>query len=173
MPNQFTNNVYLLIGGNLGDRVGNLTRATEAISNSCGRLTGRSMIYETAAWGKTDQPDFLNQLLQIETSLSPVQLLQSILDIENKLGRKRDLRFGARIIDIDILYYADLIMDTAELVIPHPRIAERLFTLVPLMELAPDLVDPQSGYTVAEMLSNCKDTLSVSQYSPNVQKNEG
>jgi 2-amino-4-hydroxy-6-hydroxymethyldihydropteridine diphosphokinase len=173
MPNQFTNSAYLLIGGNLGDRIGNLSQATEAIRNACGKLIGQSMIYETAAWGKTDQPDFLNQLLQIETNLSPADLLQSILHIENKLGRKRDLRFGARIIDIDILYYADIIWDTPELVIPHPRIAERLFTLVPLMELAPDLVDPRSGYTVAEMLSNCKDTLSVGQYSPNVQKNEG
>jgi 2-amino-4-hydroxy-6-hydroxymethyldihydropteridine diphosphokinase len=173
MPNQFTNKAYLLIGGNLGDRIGNLFLAIEAISHTCGKVTEQSQVYETAAWGKTDQPDFLNQLLLIETILSPEELLQSVLEIETKLGRKRELRFGARTIDIDILYYADLIIESPELVIPHPRIAERLFTLVPLMELAPDLIDPRSGCTIAGMLHNCNDTLSVSPYSPNVQKNEG
>src|SRR5450755_1578662 len=125
------NKTYLLTGGNEGDRNLNMQLARANIELICGRILLFSSIYETAPWGKTDQPDFLNQVLLLETILEPLALLQAVLDIEEKGGRKRTVKNAPRTIDIDILFYNNLVMDEPGLHIPHPRIAARRFVLEP------------------------------------------
>src|ERR1041385_7937434 len=125
-------NVFLLIGGNLGDRLDNLSRCTDLIRAELGPIIKLSSIYETAPWGKSDQPNYLNQAIQIETKFDPTELLTRCLSIEKQLGRERDQKWGARLIDIDIIYFNDLIMNSQDLIIPHPRMAERKFVLEPL-----------------------------------------
>jgi len=171
MTNQFTNKAYLLMGGNVGERITNLNAAATAISESCGKILTKSKVYETAAWGNENQPNFLNQLLVIETMLLPIDLLHQILNIESELGRKRDVPNDPRTIDIDILYYNDLVLKSAELTIPHPRIGKRRFSLVPLMEIAPDLVDPDLNLSIGEMYERCDDLLAVNPFQPDVKKN--
>jgi 2-amino-4-hydroxy-6-hydroxymethyldihydropteridine diphosphokinase len=166
MTNQFTNKAYLLIGGNIGERISNLNAASAAIEESCGKIIAQSKIYETAAWGNENQPNFLNQLLIIETRLKPIDLLNQILNIETELGRKRDIPNDPRTIDIDILYYNDLVLKSAALTIPHPRIRKRRFSLVPLMETAPDLVDPDLNLSISEMYVQCDDQLAVNLFQP-------
>jgi 2-amino-4-hydroxy-6-hydroxymethyldihydropteridine diphosphokinase len=171
MTNQFTNKAYLLMGGNVGERITNLNTAAAAISESCGKILTKSKVYETAAWGNENQPNFLNQLLVIETRLLPIDLLHQILNIESELGRKRDVPNDPRTIDIDILYYNDLVLKSAALTIPHPRIGKRMFSLVPLMEIAPDLVDPDLNLSIREMYERCDDLLAVNPFQPDVKKN--
>jgi 2-amino-4-hydroxy-6-hydroxymethyldihydropteridine diphosphokinase len=171
MTNQFTNKAYLLMGGNVGERITNLNAAAAAISESCGKILTKSKVYETAAWGNENQPNFLNQLLVIETRLLPIDLLNQILNIESELGRKRDVPNDPRTIDIDILYYNDLVLKSAALTIPHPRIGKRKFSLVPLMEIAPDLVDPDLNLSIREMYERCDDLLAVNPFQPDVKKN--
>jgi 2-amino-4-hydroxy-6-hydroxymethyldihydropteridine diphosphokinase len=166
MTNQFTNKAYLLIGGNIGERISNLNAASAAIEESCGKITAQSKIYETAAWGNENQPNFLNQLFIIETCLMPMDLLNQILNIESVLGRKRDVPNDPRTIDIDILYYNDLVLKSKALTIPHPRIGKRRFSLVPLMEIAPDMVDPDLNLTIREMYERCDDQLAVNLFQP-------
>jgi 2-amino-4-hydroxy-6-hydroxymethyldihydropteridine diphosphokinase len=155
---------YLLIGGNLGDRITNLRNAIQSIKETCGKLIKSSAIYETAAWGNNDQPDFLNQVLLIKTSLSPQLLMKAILEIEMKLGRVRYEKNGARSIDIDILYFDDFIIDEPGLNIPHPRISSRMFVLEPLSEIAGAFIDPLLKKTVNSLLEECTDPLSVKKY---------
>lgn len=156
---------YLLLGGNMGNRPRLLQAAAEAIERQLGAITRRSALYETAAWGKEDEPLFLNQALALSTPLTAPVLMQSLLNIEQSLGRERKIRYGARPIDIDILYYDDLVTDTPHLQLPHPRLAQRRFALVPLAELAADKKDPVTGKTVAEMLAACTDQLAVKKYT--------
>ncbi|NDC78231.1 MAG: 2-amino-4-hydroxy-6-hydroxymethyldihydropteridine diphosphokinase [Chitinophagia bacterium] len=163
---------YLLIGGNIGDRYANLAKAREWIGLRCGRLSRDSLIYETSAWGFEDQPDFLNQVLELETTLPPRSLLQAILGVEAEMGRSRDLRYGPRTIDIDILLYGDLAVDEPDLRIPHPRLADRRFALEPLAELAADLRHPCTGQSIRSMLASCADRLSVRRASPPVDNKE-
>lgn len=162
------NSAYLLIGGNLGNRESNLSKTCGYIEANCGRILRRSMIYETAAWGKTDQPDFLNQAIDLHTALSPFSLLESLLDIELKLGRQRGEKFGPRIIDIDILLYNDEIIREKDLVIPHPQMAQRRFVLVPLADIAGDKMHPVLGISISEMLKQCPDPLAVNKKSGGV-----
>ena len=136
------NNVYLLIGGNMGERMANLAAARNRINIDCGRITASSSIYETEAWGYKEQPAFLNQALAIETSLEAEKLMEEILKIEMALGRKREIPLGPRIIDIDIVYYNDEIINTSSLTVPHPSMAQRKFVLMPLTEIAPDYMHP-------------------------------
>ena len=152
---------YLLIGGNLGDRLKNLGIARRYINSDCGEIKNKSAIYETDAWGKTDQPAFLNQALEIETTLTPDQLLKSLLGIEKKLGRRRLEKFGPRIIDIDILLYNDIIIDQPRLKIPHPELANRNFALIPLGEIAPRLIHPVFKKNISTLIEECEDKLAV------------
>jgi 2-amino-4-hydroxy-6-hydroxymethyldihydropteridine diphosphokinase len=155
------NRTYLLIGGNVGDRHGNLQQAAQLIEAQAGKIVKRSAVYETAAWGKEDQPAFLNQVLQVETELEPTALLQSILNAEQQMGRIRQEKYGPRTIDIDILLYNDLSMNTAELVIPHPQLPLRRFALMPLAEIAASRLHPILKKSIDELLLECPDKLSV------------
>jgi 2-amino-4-hydroxy-6-hydroxymethyldihydropteridine diphosphokinase len=155
------NLAYLLIGGNMGDRLKNLDKTKELISGSCGSIIRSSSVFETAAWGKTDQPDFLNQALLLETSLSALDLLRSLLAVEHQMGRFRGVKYGPRIIDIDMIFFNDDIVDLPDLKIPHPQMQNRRFVLTPLAEIAPNLVHPVLGRSMTQLLSECPDQLAV------------
>ena len=133
--------VYLALGTNLGKRSSNLVAACKRLKEFV-TVMRSSHIYETPPWGVTDQPAFLNQVLEVTTTLSPQELLTAVKDIEVQMGREPSVQFGPRLIDIDILIYGCHEVDSPNLVIPHPRLAERAFVLVPLNELVPDLVPP-------------------------------
>lgn len=144
--------VYLALGTNLVDRKKNLSAARKSLSSKI-TIKETSSIYETEPWGEIDQGDFLNQVIHGTTSLSPRELLEFIKQIEVNLGRKPGIRYGPRIIDIDILFYGDHIYSSPDLTIPHPRISERAFVLVPLAEIASDLRIPGSGETIRDLLA--------------------
>ena len=150
---------YLSLGTNLGDRLKNLHTATTLLPPKV-ILKLHSSIYETEPWGYSDQPAFLNQILRAETELEPLELLTFLKTIETTMGRQETFRFGPRLIDLDILFYDDLVMETLQLTIPHPRIAERAFILVPLAEIAPNLLHPVLKKT-AQQLKTGVDTGSV------------
>ncbi|GAC1383773.1 MAG: 2-amino-4-hydroxy-6-hydroxymethyldihydropteridine diphosphokinase [Ginsengibacter sp.] len=155
------NEAYIILGGNLGDISVNLTTARESIEEKAGVIKNKSGLYRTAAWGKTDEPSFLNQVIQIETPLSPNSLLDILLQIELKMGRVRTIKNASRIIDIDILFYNDEIINSSNLIVPHPEIVNRRFVLVPLNEIARTLIHPVLKIAVSELLKNCKDELPV------------
>ncbi|OQP39395.1 2-amino-4-hydroxy-6-hydroxymethyldihydropteridine diphosphokinase [Niastella koreensis] len=155
------NKVFLLIGGNMGDRLQNLHQAIALLAATCGPVTQQSAVYETAAWGKTDQAAFLNQALLLHTLLTPQELITTILSVEEQLGRRRMEKNGPRVIDIDIIFYNDLVMHEPHLTIPHPQLQNRRFVLIPLIEIAPDLVHPVLHKTLIELLSECRDDLAV------------
>ncbi len=155
------NKVFLLIGGNIGDRMANLAMAVEFIEKYLGKMFQMSSIYETAAWGNTNQPAFYNQAIQLTTSLPPETLLAQLLAIEIKMGRVRTQKYGPRTIDLDILMIDDKVLDTNTLTIPHPQLHNRRFALLPLAEIAPSLHHPILDKTVSELLINCPDTLDV------------
>jgi len=144
--------VYLALGTNLGNRLANLKAARAALTPQM-TLKAKSHIYETPPWGYTEQDAFLNQVLQVETYLEPEPLLKHLKRLEVALGRVPSFENGPRLIDIDILFYDDLVLDTPELVIPHPRMHERAFVLVPLNDIASDLVHPEIKKTVRELLA--------------------
>lgn len=153
--------VYILLGSNLGEPARQLFEARKRLDHALGKVTRKSSLYQTAAWGKTDQPDFINQVLLLETSLDAQACMETILRIESDMGRVRTTRNAARVIDIDILFFDDLISREPRLQIPHPRIEMRRFTLIPLVEIAPMLQHPVSGKTMQELLEACTDPLPV------------
>lgn len=153
--------IYLLLGSNLGDRETNLGMARSLIENSLGTIIQSSSIYESAAWGKEDQPDFLNQVIKIQTQINPHALLEKLAWAETSLGRLREVKWGERIIDIDILFYENEIIEEEKLTIPHPGIPIRRFTLLPLSEIAPDLIHPLLKKSIRELLDECEDPLKV------------
>ena len=155
---------YLLLGSNLGDREGNLLRARGLIMEKAGEILQSSKIYETAAWGKIDQPAFLNQVITVNTTHEAQALLGQLLDIERMLGRERIIKWGKRTIDIDILLYGNEVINHPNLVIPHPGIAQRRFTLLPLVEVSAHLVHPVLKKTMAQLLTACTDLLPVVPY---------
>ena len=155
------NGIYLLLGSNLGDRVAYMAEAIQRLEQIC-TLKAQSNLYETAAWGKEEQPSFLNQVVEISSSLSPQDLLLNLLSIEEALGRVRTEAWGPRTLDLDMLYYDQLILNTANLQLPHPQLHLRRFTLVPLCELAPLLVHPLLQKNNLQLLRECPDQLQVS-----------
>lgn len=146
--------VYLALGSNLGDREENLKQAIASLPPQMD-VKAKSHIYETPPWGYEDQPRFLNQVLKTQTYLQPEPLLKHIKRLEVALGRKATFQNGPRLIDIDILLYDDLVLNTPILSLPHPRMHERGFVLMPMMDIAPDLVHPLTGKSVREMLIAC------------------
>jgi 2-amino-4-hydroxy-6-hydroxymethyldihydropteridine diphosphokinase len=159
------NRAYLLTGGNMGDRAANLAKARELINEHCGTVVNSSSLYETEAWGKTDQPAFLNQALEVETPLNARQLIRRILKVEKMMGRIREEKYGPRIIDIDILLFNGEKHNYHFLRLPHPEMQHRRFALLPLAEIAPDIVHPVLKKTITELLNECKDELAVKKYS--------
>ncbi|PQA53806.1 2-amino-4-hydroxy-6-hydroxymethyldihydropteridine diphosphokinase [Siphonobacter curvatus] len=154
-------NVFLLLGANLGDRLATFQQARKRIENTIGPIRVQSSLWETAAWGLTDQPAFLNQVIEVNTEWEPLELLRRTQAIETELGRVRKEKWGARLIDIDLLYYGTEVVRDPELSIPHPYLAERRFTLVPLAEIAPDFVHPVLQLTQQRLLEICTDNSSV------------
>lgn len=152
--------VVLIIGGNLGDRRELIKQAVKFLSEK-NRLMANSAIYETQAWGEVAQGNFLNQVIQIETSFSPVMLLEEIQKIEENMGRNRTQIWGDRTMDIDILYYEDEVIDTPQLTIPHQFIQDRRFVLVPLVEILPDMVHPLFDKSNLSLLEECQDPCEV------------
>jgi 2-amino-4-hydroxy-6-hydroxymethyldihydropteridine diphosphokinase len=155
------NGIYLLLGTNLGDRFSNIKDALNLLEKEKVVVIKRSSIYETAAWGKTDQQDFLNQVVEVTTNNSPYELLETILNAELSLGRVRKEKWGERVIDIDILFYHDQIISTPKLSIPHPAIHERLFTLKPLAEIAGEKTHPKHRKKLKVLMDECSDKLPV------------
>jgi 2-amino-4-hydroxy-6-hydroxymethyldihydropteridine diphosphokinase len=143
--------IYLALGTNLGDRPANLRAAIDAFAPDI-RVLDESPVYETEPWGYADQPSFLNRVVRAETELTPTDLLGRLKEIESTLGRVPSFRNGPRLIDLDILFYDDLILDTPPLVIPHPSLHKRAFVLVPLGTIAPALVHPVLGLSVEQFL---------------------
>jgi len=152
---------YLLLGSNLGNRTAILNEAVRELGTSAGVVLAVSGLYETAAWGLEDQPAFLNQAVSIQTTLTPDQLLAVCQAVEQQAGRERLVRWGARTLDVDILLYDMLMMDTPQLQLPHPRLPERRFALVPLAEIAPRILHPALNRTVTSLLTTCPDPLEV------------
>ena len=149
---------YLGLGSNLGDRAANLAEAARRVASDRVLVKRASSVWETAPRGMTDQPWFLNQVIEIETELFPLALFRHLQRMERKMGRVRAAeRNGPRLIDIDILLYGDAALRLAELEIPHPRMAERRFVLEPLAELAPDLRPPGGHQTIRQMLGQVMD----------------
>ncbi len=144
--------VYLALGSNLGNRLANLKQAVAVLSPQM-EVKAKSHVYETPPWGYEDQPRFLNQVIKATTYLEPEPLLKHIKRLEVTLGRKASFQNGPRLIDIDILFYDDLVLNTASLIIPHPRLHERGFVLLPLMDIDPDLVHPANQKSVREMVA--------------------
>jgi len=157
---------YLLTGSNLGDKLQHLQAAKEAIA-AYGEIVLVSAVYETAAWGLEEQPGFLNQALALQTSVEPETLMTRLLEEEEKMGRRRTVKFGPRIIDIDILLADDKIIHTPVLTLPHPAMTERRFVLTPLAEIAPNLLHPVEKKTIHQLLLACTDTLDVQKFTTN------
>ena len=158
------NKVFLLTGGNLEDRMQNLQKAGSLIEECVGQILRKSSVYETAAWGNTEQPSFLNQVIEIATLLPAEKVLSTILEIEQKLGRIRLEKMGPRMIDIDILYFNHSIFFSTNLIIPHPQLHNRRFVLVPLAEIAPEFVHPILHKNSQQLLQACDDLLEVKKY---------
>ena len=160
------NKVFFITGGNIGNRKKNIETAATLIETNIGRIIQSSKIYETDAWGITDQQTFYNQVLIVESKFSAQEVIQKILKIEEEMGRVRTIKNAARIIDIDILFFNDETVKEQNLIIPHQEIANRRFVLVPLNELVPEMVHPILKKSIRELLSLCKDPLKVAPLPP-------
>tara|TARA_B000000565_G_C23654859_1_gene328100 strand:+ start:34 stop:519 length:486 start_codon:yes stop_codon:yes gene_type:complete len=158
------NTVYLQLGSNLGDRNLLIKRALELINNHIGKILQCSRIYESTPWGVDGQDKYLNQAVQLKTNLIADDILSEIHDIEKKLGRVRVEKWGERLIDIDIIFYNNDIIENKNLCIPHKHMHQRNFVLIPMSEIAADIVHPKYNKTVAELLVESQDIEKVSEY---------
>jgi 2-amino-4-hydroxy-6-hydroxymethyldihydropteridine diphosphokinase len=158
---EFMNQVFLLLGSNLGDARANIFKAKQAIEGLEQNISAYSSLYVTQAWGKEDQPDFLNQVVEISYEGEAKNLLNKLLAIETSLGRTRHQKWDARVIDIDILFFGNQIINEPDLKIPHPQIPNRRFTLIPLKEIAANFIHPVFHKTISQLLNECTDPLSV------------
>lgn len=158
------NKTYLLLGSNMGNSPQQLLEAIKQLKKNIGRVTQQSKLYTTAAWGNTNQPDFLNQVIVVETGLTPIQTMQAILIIEKKMGRLRSVKNAPRIIDIDILFFNKEVMNEKILTLPHPEIPNRRFVLIPMNELAPNFHHPVLKKTIHQLLLKCPDLLYVKKF---------
>ena len=154
-------NAVISLGSNLGDRAEKIRSGVIGLEKSGCRVLKKSALYETEPWGNTDQPAFLNQVIQIESPFEPAALMQLILLIEREAGRERKTRWEPRTLDIDILFYDDRVVQEHHLAIPHPHLHDRKFVLVPLAEILPGFVHPVLGKKVSELLEALKDPLRV------------
>lgn len=154
---------YLLLGSNLGDRKHQIEKSIQLIAEQIGLVLKESSIYETESWGISDQPIFLNKVILVETSFDPFELLKCIKNIEISMGRKERAKWHNREIDIDILFYGKQYIETPELRIPHPYLHERMFTLVPLMEIDPFLNHPTLNRSIEDLYDLCRDEGNVMQ----------
>jgi 2-amino-4-hydroxy-6-hydroxymethyldihydropteridine diphosphokinase len=155
------NTVYILLGSNVGNSKAQLLLAAEKIEIKIGEIIKASSLYTTEAWGKKDQPNFINQVLIVETKLEAANLIKTVLAIEKDMGRKRTIKNAPRIIDIDILFFNNEIINTHNLIVPHPEIQNRRFVLVPLVELSPFYMHPSIKKTASELLIITTDNLNV------------
>ena len=154
--------VYLHTGSNLGNRAENLSKVNDLITKFIGKIVAKSGLYETEAWGVTDQPNFYNQALKVETTLTPQAILEKILLIETEyFNRIREEKWAARIIDVDILLYDDAVIKTENLIIPHPHLHQRNFVLIPLMEIAGMFIHPTLKETIEDLYWQSEDSLDV------------
>lgn len=158
------NKTYFLLGSNMGNSKIQLLKAVGLIEKKIGSVIRQSSLYSTAAWGNTNQPDFLNQVIVVETKRTAVETMQHILAIEKKMGRVRTVKNAPRIIDIDILFFNKEIIDNTDLQVPHPQIQNRRFVLTPLNELSPNFKHPALKKTVHYLFIHCPDKLNVKKF---------
>ena len=158
------NKIYLLLGSNQQNPQKQLLLSQKLIAKKIGPIKRKSGIYQTAAWGNTYQPDFLNQVIIVETKLPALQTMQIILQIEKKMGRLRTVKNAPRIIDIDILFFNKEIINEKKLTVPHPQLQNRRFVLVPLNELSPNLKHPVIKKTIHKLFIHCPDKLNVKKF---------
>ena len=158
------NKIYLLLGSNQQNPQKQLLLAQKLIAKKIGPIKRKSAIYQTAAWGNTNQPDFLNQVIIVETKLLAQQTMQIILQIEKKMGRLRTVKNAPRIIDIDILFFNKEVIDYKELTVPHPQLQNRRFVLVPLNELSPNFKHPVLKKNIHQLFIHCPDKLNVKKF---------
>lgn len=153
--------IFLGLGTNVAPKEVYLSAVKIAIEKEVGPIVQASSLYETAAWGKTDQSDFMNQVIEIRSQLSPIEVLDTVLAIEKKMGRVRVEKWAERIIDIDLLFYGQEMIQTPRLIVPHPFISVRNFVLAPLVEIAPNFIHPIVQQSIAELYRECPDQLAV------------
>lgn len=153
--------VFIGLGTNIGNRTENLSTAIRLIKSNLGEIKEASPIYKTAAWGITNQPDFYNQVIQLSTTQYPFEVIETLLSIENKMGRVREKKWHERLIDLDILFYESIILTSENLKIPHPFINERVFVLKPLHDLYPNFIHPIFKKEVSQLLNECNDTTQI------------
>lgn len=158
------NQLILSLGGNKGDIKKTFLLAKNSITQEIGTIIKESSIYQTQAWGIENQPDFLNQVIIVQTKLSATSVLEKCLAIESELGRRRMKRWGERTIDLDLLFYNDEIIETENLQIPHPKISERNFILYPLNEIISDFTHPTENKSIKKLKEECNDELKVFKY---------
>jgi len=162
------NIAVLMLGGNIGDTSALFERALYQLEKLVGNVELRSSLFSSSPWGNHSQPDFLNQALVLQTSLSPIELLKSTVRIESDLGKNKIEPNGPRTIDIDILFYNDVVLNTPELILPHPRLHLRRFNLLPLNDIIPDKIHPLLNEKISTLLSTCTDSLSVNRITTGV-----